>query len=130
MDRKLIDAVLRARRTQSDAERPEAIARVHARTRMSARERIEQLLDPDSAVEYGGIAAQTRDGEWVAEAGGVDFVGTICGQAVVASSTDYTDHGGGYGAGRLGRLFALAHEHLEALRVRRRPQRGRPRIGA
>ena len=111
MDRKLIDAVLHARKAQTDAERPQAIARVHVRAKMSARERIEQLLDPDSAVEYGAIAAQTHDGEWVAEAGGVDFVGTIEGQVVVASSTDYTDHGGGYGAGRLGRLFALAHEH-------------------
>jgi acetyl-CoA carboxylase carboxyltransferase component len=30
---------------------------------------------------------------------------------VIASSTDYTDHGGGYGAARLERLFALAAEH-------------------
>ena len=29
---------------------------------------------------------------------------------MIASSTDYTDHGGGYGAGRLGRLFGLACE--------------------
>lgn len=51
------------------------------------------------------------DGRWVAEAGGVDYIGAIDGQSVIASSTDYTDHGGGYGAGRLERLFALAHEH-------------------
>ena len=61
-------------------------------------------------MEYGSIAAKSGDGEWVAEAGGVDFVGTVGGRPVVASSTDYTDHGGGYGAGRLGRLFALAYE--------------------
>jgi acetyl-CoA carboxylase carboxyltransferase component len=57
------------------------------------------------------IAAQTADGDWVPEAGGVDLVATVDGQTVVASSTDYTDHGGGYGAGRLGRLFALAKDH-------------------
>ena len=42
--------------------------------------------------------------------GGVDFVGKVDGRPVIASSTDYTDHGGGYGAGRLGRLFGLAYE--------------------
>ena len=111
MDGKLIDALHAARRAQTDAARPDVVARVGARGRMTARERILALLDPDSAVEYGAIAAQTHDGEWIAEAGGVDFIGSIGGQTVIASSTDYTDHGGGYGAGRLGRLFALAHEH-------------------
>ncbi len=100
MDQKLIEAVIAARGAQADAERPEAVARVHASGRLTARERIHALLDEDSAVEYGTIAAQTRDGDWVAEGGGIDFVGTIDGQVVIASSTDYTDHGGGYGAGR------------------------------
>ena len=43
--------------------------------------------------------------------GGVDFVGTVDGHPVIASSTDYSDHGGGYGAGHLARLFALAHQN-------------------
>lgn len=111
MDQKLIDALQATRKVQSDAQRPDAVARVHANGRMTARERMEALLDVDSTVEYGAMAGQTPDGEWVAEAGGVDFIGTIEGQVVIASSTDYTDHGGGYGAGRLGRLYALAHEH-------------------
>ena len=111
MDQKLIDALHATRKVQSDEARPDIVARVHSNGRMTARERMAALLDADSAVEYGSIAGQTSDGEWVAEAGGVDFVGTIGGQVVIASSTDYTDHGGGYGAGRLGRLFALAEEH-------------------
>ncbi len=111
MDQKLIDALLEARNSQSDAARPDVVTRVHDHGRMTARERLTALLDADSTVEYGRIAAQTRDREWVAEAGGVDFTGTIDGQVVIASATDYTDHGGGYGAGRLGRLYALANEH-------------------
>src|SRR5579859_439559 len=104
MDQKLIDALVAARGTQLDAARPEAVARVRVGGRMTARERIAALLDPGSEVPFGAIAARTREGEWVAEAGGVDFVGTVDGQTVIASSTDYTDHGGGYGAGRLARL--------------------------
>ena len=110
MDQKRIDDLLKARGEQSDSARSDAVASVRASGRMTARERMHALLDPGSEVEYGSIAARTRAGEWVPEAGGVDFVGTIDGQAVIASSTDYTDHGGGYGAGKLTRLFALAHD--------------------
>jgi acetyl-CoA carboxylase carboxyltransferase component len=111
MDQKRIDALIAAKKMQHDAQRPDIVTKVHRNARFTARERMETLLDADSAVEYGTIAAQTSDGEWVAEAGGVDFIGTIDEQVVIASSTDYTDHGGGYGAGRLGRLYALALEH-------------------
>jgi acetyl-CoA carboxylase carboxyltransferase component len=100
----------KARHEQRDDARPEVVTRVHGAGKLTARERIDRLLDTGSAVEYGSIAAKSRDGEWIAEAGGVDFVGTIGGHPVIASSTDYTDHGGGYGAGRLGRLFSLAYD--------------------
>ena len=110
MDQKSIDALLEARGERSDSARSDAVAAVRDSGRMTARERMHALLDPGSEVEYGSIAAQTREGGWVPEAGGVDFVGTIDGQVVIASSTDYTDHGGGYGAGKLTRLFALAHD--------------------
>ena len=110
MDQKRIDALLKARGEQSDATRSDAVALIRASGRMTARERMHALLDPGSQVEYGSIAAKTREGVWVPEAGGVDFVGSVDGQAVIASSTDYSDHGGGYGAGKLTRLFALAHD--------------------
>lgn len=100
-----------ARASQLDAARPSAVDRVHDTGRLTARERLTALLDPGSEVEYGTIAARSVQGEWVPEAGGVDMVGTIDGQTVIASSTDFTDKGGGYGAGRLERLFALAQEH-------------------
>lgn len=110
MDRKLIDAVLAARARAYDAARPEAVARVHASGHLTARERIAGLLDPGSAVEYGVLAGRDEQG-WLHTTGGVDFVGTVEGQPVVASSTDFTDRGGGYGAARLGRLLSLANEH-------------------
>lgn len=99
-----------ARGRLRDAARPDIVTRVHGTGKLTARERIGLLLDADSEVEYGSIAARSAEGEWVPEAGGVDFVGTVDGRPVVASSTDYTDHGGGYGAGRLGRLCALAYD--------------------
>ena len=105
-----IKALREARAGLTDAARPDIVARVHGTGKLTARERVRLLLDPDSEVEYGSIAARTVEGAWVPEAGGVDFVGTVDGRPVIASSTDYTDHGGGYGAGRLGRLFALAYE--------------------
>ena len=110
MRRDDIQALDDARSAFRDAARPDIVTRMHGAGRLTARERIRLLLDPDSEVEYGSIAAKTGDGAWVAEAGGVDFVGRVDGRPVIASSTDYTDHGGGYGAGRLGRLFALAYE--------------------
>ncbi len=111
MDKKLIENLKAAKKTRADSSRADVVTQVHLRGRMTARERLDLLLDEDSTVEYGTIAGQTPEGDWLAETGGVDFIGTINGQVVIASSTDYTDQGGGYGAGRLGRLFALAHEH-------------------
>lgn len=106
-----IAALEAAKAAQRDEARPEVVAMVHQAGRLTARERVAALLDPDSAVEYGSIAAVNADGAWIAEAGGVDMVGTVEGQTVIASSTDFTDRGGGYGAGRLERLFALARDH-------------------
>ena len=110
MDPSRIDALAAAKASQLDPARPEAAERVHLTGKLTARERLAALLDPGTAVEYGSIAAVATDGSWVPEAGGVDYVGTIDGQPVIASSTDYTDKGGGYGAARLERLFALARQ--------------------
>ncbi|MCC6434170.1 MAG: carbamoyl-phosphate-synthetase, partial [Acidimicrobiales bacterium] len=110
MDPSRIDALAAAKASQLDPARPEAAERVHLTGKLTARERRAALLDPGTAVEYGSIAAVATDGSWVPEAGGVDYVGTIDGQPVIASSTDYTDKGGGYGAARLERLFALARQ--------------------
>ena len=110
----IVNEIAAAKGRQFDHARPDAVAKVHDGDKLTARERIASLLDPGSEVEYGAIAAFDPDamnGGWVAEAGGVDYVGTINGQTVVASSTDYTDRGGGYGAARIERLMGLAYEH-------------------
>ncbi len=56
----LREALERRARTRDEA-RPKAVERRHAAGRRTARENIADLLDPDSFVEYGGlaIAAQT-----------------------------------------------------------------------
>lgn len=109
MDPQRIDAINAARAAGADAGRTDAVARVHASGHLSARERIAALLDPGSAVEFGSLRGRVN-GHWLPTLGGVDFIGTIDGHAVVASSTDYSHHGGGYGAGNLARLFALAKQ--------------------
>ena len=106
-----IDQLLRAKGSQQDAARPDIVTRVGDAGRLTARERIARLLDPGSEVEFGSIAAATGDGEWIPEAGGIDFIGSVDGRTIVTSSTDYTDHGGGYGAARLGRLFGMAKDY-------------------
>jgi acetyl-CoA carboxylase carboxyltransferase component len=111
MDPRRIEKLKAAKTSQQDDARAETVETVHRAGRLTARERVAALLDPGSEVPYGTIAAVDADGSWVPEAGGVDFVGTVDGQTVIASSTDFTDRGGGYGAGRLERLFALAHDH-------------------
>ena len=110
VDHQRSDAILEALERGSDRARPEAVVRVHASRHLTARERIGALLDPNSEVEFGVLQGRTDRG-WVHTLGGGDFVGTVDGHPVVASSTDYSDRGGGYGAGYLARLFALAEQN-------------------
>lgn len=106
-----IDNLTAARVAQSDEVRSAAVQRLHDAGHLTASERLRALLDPGSAVSFGTIAAQSADGAWIAEAGGVDAVGSVEGRTIIASSTDYSDRGGGYGAGRIGRLISVALEH-------------------
>ena len=92
----------------SDATRQ--AERSEASDRMTARERMEALFDAGSASELGMLAGRTTEGDWLPTEGGVDFVGAVNGQPVVASASDFTQHGGGYGAGQVGRLCELAYE--------------------
>jgi acetyl-CoA carboxylase carboxyltransferase component len=105
------DSVLSARAQMYDSARPEVVRARHDAGFLMPRERINLLLDPGSMVEYGSLSAHSDESGWMPTRGGVDGVGTVHGFPVVVSSTDYTDHGGGYGADRINRLIALAHEH-------------------
>ena len=106
----LINKLRSAKALRLDASRPQSVEKVHSTAHLTARERTALLLDPGSEVEFGAIAARDADGDWVPEKGGVDFIGTIEGETVITSSTDYTDRGGGYGAARLEHLISLAHQ--------------------
>ena len=106
----LVNKLRSAKALRLDASRPEAVEKVHSTDHLTARERTAILLDAGSEVEFGAIAAVDADEDWVPEKGGVDFIGTIDGETVITSSTDYTDRGGGYGAARLEHLISLAHQ--------------------
>jgi len=81
-----------------DAARPEAVALRHERGRRTARENLEDLLDPGSLVEYGPLlfaAQEQRRGreELIARTpadGLVAGVGAVDGHPLVAMSYDYT----------------------------------------
>jgi acetyl-CoA carboxylase carboxyltransferase component len=105
------DRVLAARAQVDDAARPDVVRARHDAGFLMPRERLGLLLDAGSMVEYGSLSSHSKDLGWIPTRGGVDCVGTVHGHPVVASSTDYTDHGGGYGADRINRLIALAYEH-------------------
>jgi acetyl-CoA carboxylase carboxyltransferase component len=95
---------------------PEAVARQHARGRMTARERIEALVDPGSFHEHGETAGAV-------DAGGGTFtpanivVGTaqVSGRRLVVASDDFTIRGGAYSPAGLRKGI-----HADELAVRRR----------
>ena len=102
-----------------DAARPEAVERRRRTGQRTARENIEDLLDPDSFVEYGPvvIAAQRRRRsleDLIARTpadGLVGGVGTVAGHPVVAMTYDYTVLAGTQGLQnhrKKDRLFELA----------------------
>ncbi len=105
------ERVLSARAQVYDSARPDVVRARHESGFLMPRERLSRLLDTGSMVEYGILSSHSKELGWIPTRGGVDCVGTVHGHPVVASSTDYTDHGGGYGADRINRLIALAHEH-------------------
>ncbi len=103
----LIAAVETARAGLLDEARPAAIERVHARGRLSARERLARLIDNGSFREMGALVTpeQDDDGPEAAQraraqtpADGV-VVGTasIDGRPVVLFSQDFSVHGGSIG---------------------------------
>lgn len=105
------DNVRSARAQVYDSARPDVVRARHESGFLMPRERLSLLLDAGSMVEYGSLSSHSRELGWMPTRGGVDCVGTVHGHPVVASSTDYTDHGGGYGADRINRLIGLAYEH-------------------
>ncbi len=114
---------LRARRAlTADASRPDAVARRHERGMRTARENVEDLVDPGSFVEYGGLAiaaqrARRELDELLARTpadGLVAGTASVNGQPCAVLAYDYTVLAGTQGAlghRKKDRLFEVI-EHL------------------
>jgi acetyl-CoA carboxylase carboxyltransferase component len=97
----LLDLVEAKRATALDPARSNAVAKQHALGKLTARERIALLLDPDSFDEVGSLVEPKRDTvplkDLVAPADGlVAGFGTIDGRPVGVVASDFTVHGGGF----------------------------------
>jgi acetyl-CoA carboxylase carboxyltransferase component len=96
--RRDLEAVRRRHELTLDEARPEAVARRHERGRRTARENLDDLVDPGTFVEYGPLifAAQERRRtkqeliERTPADGLVAGVGDVDGRPAVAMSYDYT----------------------------------------
>ena len=110
MDQAQIDELLAAREQAYDAARPDAVAKVHARGRLTARERIAAVIDPDSFVETGVLAGEADE----AAGGLVAGFATVFGASVAISSYDYTVWGGtqtGVNHAKFDRVVDLAYRY-------------------
>ena len=95
--------LLKSKREQADAPAGEAaIKRQHERGKLTARERVERLLDPGSFVELDAFAVHRTDAFGLADKkfvgdGVVTGHGTIDGRQVFLFSQDFTVLGGSLG---------------------------------
>lgn len=101
-----------------DGARPEAIARQHGRGKLSARERIELLVDSGTFMEYGRLATADESYEGVVGMdspadGVVCGVGEVDGRTTVVIASDFTVMGGSIGHAGLGKMVRLTEMSLE-----------------
>lgn len=114
--RQLLEAVQAAQRCVLDPARPDAVARQRGDGKLTARERIALVADPDSFVEYGALVAPLQEAERMRDvAAPADGVVTgICrldGRSAVLTSQDFTVLGGSsskVGAQKVTRSVELA----------------------
>lgn len=110
MDQKAIEELQAVRAKAYDDARPEVVERIHARGRLTARERIDGVIDPGSFVETGVLAGGAEE-----PAGGlVAGFGTLYGKGIAICSYDYSVHGGtqtGINHAKIDRVMELAVRH-------------------
>lgn len=95
----------------SDAARPEAAARQHARGHLTAREALAALVDAGTFVEYGGLVRPAIADMAGAADGLIMGTAQIGGRPVVLVLYDYTVHGGSQSYmnhHKISRMFAHA----------------------
>jgi len=94
-----VDEIDRRRALAREMGGAEAIAKIHAKGRLSARERIDALLDPDSFREIGALTGAARYDENgnlldITPANALIGTGNIEGRKVVISADDFSIRGG------------------------------------
>lgn len=94
-----VDEIARRRAIAQAMGGAEAIAKLHAKGRLSARERIDALLDPGTFTEIGALTGQARYGEDgslqdLTPANALIGTGRIDGRKVVVSADDFSIRGG------------------------------------
>lgn len=107
---------LHTRNTRAEAMGgPEKVARQHQRQRLTARERVEALLDADSFSEYGLLAGGNHPGGEAPLAGDgvVGGTGTLDGRVVVVIAEDFTVKGGSIGHANNAKRTRLVRLALE-----------------
>ena len=113
MDEDIIQEVIEARARAMDQARPDAVGKVHAKDKFTARERIAMVLDEGSFVEYGVLAIPANKSMTGPADGLVQGFGTVEGHPVGIASYDYTVQGGTQTAlnhGKFDRLLELVHD--------------------
>ncbi len=95
----LVEALRRQERILKDGGGERAISRQHGKGRLTARERIARLLDPDTALfEIGLWAAWNMYADWggAPSAGVVTGIGTVEGRRVMVIANDATVKAGAF----------------------------------
>lgn len=92
----LLDELERRRERALAGGGPERIEREHARGRLSARERIDRLIDPGSFLEFGMLAT-TPDGDGVSPSTYLCGLAEINGEPVAVGAEDFTIQAGSAG---------------------------------
>ncbi|MFH1240865.1 MAG: carboxyl transferase domain-containing protein [Pseudomonadota bacterium] len=113
--KEVIEELDRRKRRAMEMGGPDKIGRQHDRGHLTARERVEKLLDPGTFFEMGMLVHSDMPGmeEKTAADGVIDGFGMIDGRPVVVRANDATvlaGSGGRNGAKKSRRLFQLALE--------------------
>jgi acetyl-CoA carboxylase carboxyltransferase component len=108
--RTTVDDVARDHEQVSDAARPEAVKRQHDAGKLTARERIDLLLDEGSALEVGALVTPdvaSVDPRLAPADGLVATTGEVDGRPVAVFATDFTVLGGSLGDAGMQKIQAM-----------------------
>jgi acetyl-CoA carboxylase carboxyltransferase component len=109
-ERLTIEELARSHEAVLDGARPQAVERQHSQGKLTARERVELLLDPGSAVEMGALVTPDSgdvDPSAAPADGLVAAIGEIEGRPVSLFSTDFTVLGGSLGDAGMQKILGV-----------------------